>query len=203
MTHRFVVRRLLFVTLLLVPAAARASETFPVTLRNTWQVGKLPVKGEGCLLCHMTDPGLGTNVQRPFGVTVKSFGAKKADAGSLQRALTSMRAQGSNSDGDPVSDYFEIAIDGTNPNDGNSFVVPTPEGGSGGEGGAADSAGAGGDMAVGGPYFPPGGFSGPPPYEHGCSLVARAGASPKCALTLLVLVAVVVGLSRRALRRPS
>jgi hypothetical protein len=148
----------------------------------------------------MTDPGVSANVQRPFGVTVKKFGAKKADTGSLQRALNSVRAQGSNSDGDPVSDYLELAIDGTNPNDATSFVVPMPEGGAGGEGGAAGAAGAGGDMAVGGSYVPPGGFSGPPPYEHGCSLVARADASPTGARILLVLFAFVARFACRALR---
>jgi len=204
MTHRHVIR-LLLLGVILAPATVRASETFPGTIKDAWQVLKLPVKGEGCLLCHATDPGKKDNVNRPFGLTVKAHGAKKADPSSLRRALTSVRAMAVNSDGDPVSDYQEIAIDGTNPNDPKSFVPPTvvkPEGGAGGDGGASGVDGTGGDMGVDGPHFPPADFSGPPPFEHGCSLAASPDEGWKSALGVFALVAAAARIMRRARIRP-
>ncbi len=205
MTYRNVIGPFLL-ALLLAPATVRASETFPGTLKGAWNVTKLPVKGEGCLLCHMTDPGKRTNATRPFAVTLVRNGAKGTDSGSLRGALERVRVQAVNSDGDPISDYRELAIDGTNPNDPSSYVapvIPMPEGGAGGEGGAS-GAGAGGDMAVAGPYFPPGGFSGPPPFEHGCSFVARPDESRNGVFGVFGVFVLVARLTRRALRtRPN
>lgn len=176
-----------------VTGRANASSDYPSVIEQKWGLKQLPVRGQGCMLCHHDDVGgVGTATQL-FGVTVRRLGAQKANAPSLRTALDGVRTRMTNSDGDPVSDYVEIAVDGTNPNDPKSFVAPLPvtsAGGQGGESSAGDAGGAASEPVTQPSSEPLPTTELPPPYTHGCALGAARGA-PHAWLTLL---AVAVGL---------
>jgi hypothetical protein len=172
---------------LFLPARANATEEFPAELKRHWDVSRLPVNGVECLLCHKNAKGL--TPDQPFGRTVFRRGAKKDNASSLRNALSAIRSGGDDSDGDHVSDYQEIKVDGTSPNDARDFKLPPePTGGQGGEaGGGGASDGASGGTTSGPTYYPPPAFDAPPPFEHGCALANRASGSAFHWLALLGL----------------
>jgi hypothetical protein len=171
--------------LVLTSGHAEASISFPGVIKSHWRIDKLPVPGDGCRLCHDTDDG-GT-VTRLFGRTAKLEHASEKDNDSLRRALDAIRQKHYDSDRDDVTDYQEVAVDGTDPNNPREFVEPPPPpppptGGGGnvsGEGGAGDGgAEAGGEGGappqIGRPVHPDFG-SLPPPLEHGCSTSPARG----------------------------
>jgi len=203
----------LLAVLTVAPREAHASKDYPDVVKSFWHLKKPPkVPGtKGCMLCHKDDAGNKGTVIQPFGITVRQkFGATGANAASLRRALGLVQTQLSNSDKDPVNDYTELVVDGTNPNDPHDYVeppppTPPPDGGQGGEGGTAGASGAGGDgtSIIEGPLPPPVPPPPPvedlpPPYTHGCSL----GTNPGDALPALVgLFGLGASLSARATRR--
>lgn len=189
-----------FVAVLLAPGVALASQTFPNVLVQAWELEGLPKSGgsKGCLLCHATD--LGVTVTTPFGKSVDAAGTAKRDNGSFVSALNSLRSKSVDSDDDGISDYRELAVDGTNPNDADDLVEPPPEPPAGGAGGVAGG-GAGeanGTSEEGGA----GGFEEPdfvlPELprlpEHGCSLHPGVTRSPHSGL--LALIASIAALRR-------
>jgi len=201
------------------PREAHASKEYPALVQSYWNL-KRPYKvagTKGCMLCHKDDAGNKGTVVQPFGVTVhQRFGAQGANQGSLVRALGQVQSQRSNSDKDPVDDYTEIVVDGTNPNDPHDYVEPVvtqpveppPEGGQGGEGGAAGASGTGGvsgeigTSVIEGPLppAPPPLEDLPPPYTHGCALGAQSSKSSTAEPALIALLGLGV-LSARAARR--
>jgi len=123
--------------LISVPAAA--SIEYPILVKSQWNAKKIPVPAaDGCPLCHTTDPGrLGTATQK-FALTLRGFGLTSKNDGALKSALDKAKASATDSDGDGFSDYQEIAVDSTNPNDAKEHAEPTtepmPTTGSGGSG---------------------------------------------------------------------
>ncbi len=149
--------------LFLVPRPAAASIEYPILLKNQWAVKKLPVPGaDGCPLCHTTDPGMLGTANQKFANTLKGFGLAAQNDGELNAALDKNKSMMSDSDGDGFSDYEEIVVDGTNPDDPKDHAAPPVDmpSGSGGSGavagppddpsatpeagGASDGVGAGG-----------------------------------------------------------
>jgi hypothetical protein len=189
------------------PARALASANYPPLLASHWGIAakSLPVSGDGCTLCHKNDKGGTGSISQPFGITMfRTYGLKGAHASTLNPALDSDRAHATDSDHDTVSDYQEIVIDHTNPNDPKSLKLPEPPpppaGGQGGEGddsGAASGAGGAAEPSFNPGPPPPPSFDLPPPLVHGCALAHRrhADASEGALLVLLAL------LGRRARRR--
>jgi len=137
--------------LLLISIPVAASSEYPILVKSQWNAKRLPVAAaDGCPLCHTTDPGrLGTATQK-FAMTLRGFGLTLKNDGALKSALDKAKAGATDSDGDGFSDYHEIAVDSTNPNDANEHAEPmtapmptTGDGGSGagsnvGEAGAID-----------------------------------------------------------------
>jgi hypothetical protein len=194
------------VGLALWPREAHASKDYPTVIEDYWKMGRkpLPVPGtKGCLLCHTNEVGGKGTATQPFGLTLhQKLGVSGASAGSLRRALALVQTGHTNSDKDPVLDYTEIVVDGTNPNDPRSYVQPPPpppppEGGQGGEGNGGGASGGGGESpsVIVGSTSPPPFEELPPPFTHGCAVAARSGTSVPTLLALLWM------LSARAARR--
>ncbi len=197
-THAMVLGSIVAMTL--TSSTAWASKNYPQVVESFWDVRTLPVKsGKGCLLCHKSEAGGKNTTTKPFGVTLKNKGGTiGASPGSLQRGLEYVRLRGTNSDGDPVADYQEIVVDGTDPNDKNDYVPPPPpppppEGGQGGEGSSSGEAGSTGEggttgVTVSQTDYPPLSPSElPPPYVHGCTVSEPASGSPGELITLLAI----------------
>lgn len=202
----------------LTPASALASKNYPGVVISYWRVtapSKLPVPGDGCLLCHKTNDGGNGTIDKPFGKTMQSHGLKGAQTNTLYTALAYVANHSAatpivDSDHDAVPDYTEVAIDHTNPNDPKSFVRPPPveippvggaagESGAGGAGLQTAEGGAGAvDHPTNGPVFlPPAAGELPPPFAHGCAL-ARHRDTDAGAFGWLGVLALV---GRRARRR--
>lgn len=131
--------------LLLISVPAAASIEYPILVKSQWNAKKIPVAAaDGCPLCHTTDPGrLGTATQK-FAMTLRGFGLTLKNDGALKSALDKAKADATDSDGDGFSDYQEIAIDSTNPNDANEHAEPVmmpPTSGSGGSGASPEPVG--------------------------------------------------------------
>jgi hypothetical protein len=107
--------------LLLGPASARASETFPPVIRSELGLASEPQ----CILCHRdNDGGFGTVIQ-PFGRSMVSRGLDPVvpDAlGTLRRALQALEAEGIDSDGDGTPDIAELRA-GQDPNSGGAALA--------------------------------------------------------------------------------
>ncbi|HET7544363.1 MAG TPA: thrombospondin type 3 repeat-containing protein [Polyangiaceae bacterium] len=188
--------------LLTASRPAAASIEYPTLVESQWNAKKLPVTGaDGCPLCHTTDPGrLGTANQK-FALTLKGFGLTSNDDRALKSALDRAKANATDSDGDGFSDYEEIAIDSTNPNNAKehaaSMTDPPPSTGASGSGpGPLPSSDAGGNTDAG-QEVPDDGVSSSgsagtdqgeplppctttiekvyPPLTHGCSLGGHRG----------------------------
>ncbi|MFZ5893515.1 MAG: hypothetical protein ACOY0T_20810 [Myxococcota bacterium] len=118
------------------PAPCFASKSFVTKLENVWGVSALPVKGQGCVLCHKSEIGGSGTATQPFGRTlVSKYQLGAGDLAALEAALEANKLNLDDSDRDGVSDYAEIVVDATNPNDPKDRRVPQ---GSGGEGGGPD-----------------------------------------------------------------
>ncbi len=98
---------------LLVALAAPAAATgaFPNTIRDTLGLDAAPA----CTVCH-TDPGGGAGTATtPFAESLVAAGLEAFDRPSLEAALATLEADGTDSDGDGVSDIDEL-VAGTDPN---------------------------------------------------------------------------------------
>ncbi len=115
--------------LFMISAPAAASIEYPPLVKSYWGVKKLPVTGaDGCPLCHSTDPGrLGTATQK-FAMSLRSFGLQAKSDSLLKTALDKNKSKMTDSDGDGVADYQELAVDATNPNNASDHVTPMPMG---------------------------------------------------------------------------
>lgn len=126
---------------------AAASKPFPPRILKNWGITRLPVKAsDGCTLCHTTDPGVMGTANQKFAATMKSLGLESGDVDTLDLALDKVKKTANDSDKDGFSDYEEIVVDSTNPNDATSHRVvtqppPPPEGGAGGQSNSAGGAG--------------------------------------------------------------
>lgn len=161
----------------IAPSLCLASRSFVPNLKTHWDVTALPVKGEGCLLCHRSEAGGSGTATQPFARTLTSkYQLSAGDLGALAQALESDRANADDSDRDGVDDYAEIVIDGTNPNDPKQHRDLNAGGEGGGNDGAAGAAGAA-------CYVPS-----PPDYptlSYGCAFASRAPLSASAwAITL-------------------
>ena len=175
---------------------APASTTFPPIVKSHWNVSTL-AKGDadGCTLCHRDDAGGFGTATRPFGKTMLRLHVIGATPDTLPKALDTDRSQALDSDGDKISDYQELVVDHTNPNDPKSFTLPPPpppDGGEGGQSGGASSGGEGDQPSSPAPppYTPPASDDLPPPFEHGCALApdaAAGGFMPWLAVALAAL----------------
>jgi len=208
-------------SLLMISRPAAASIEYPGLVKNYWDVKKLPVTGaDGCALCHTTDPGMLGTANQKFALTLKGFGLQAKSDHALQAALDKNQSKMSDSDGDGFSDYEEIALDGTNPNDPKdhaaAMTTETAGSGTGGAQGSNDpgatlEAGASPDAIDAGGADP--GTDEVPPQEslgqctttteqiyptlsHGCSLGAGSAGSP----TALLASALAACLIRRGVR---
>src|SRR5688500_3009064 len=95
----------LLLFLVCVSLPARASLSYPGVIEEAWGVDTLPVRGEGCLLCHTTEPGRAGTATRPFAVTIIDRGVRGASPGRLGPVLFDIAQDGDDSDGDGASDY--------------------------------------------------------------------------------------------------
>jgi hypothetical protein len=118
---------------LMVAKNSLASDGFPDVVRSEWSVTNLGVSGRGCLLCHSNEAGGIATVRQKFGIALRDrYNVTSKNAGALRSALGKMRSDGTDSDGDRVSDYEEL-VNGTNLNVFDAMPEPEPEPGSGGE----------------------------------------------------------------------
>lgn len=97
--------------LLALPRAARASQNFPDTMKDEWQ---LPGDPPACTLCHQSLLGGFGTATKPFGRELIRNGATAADTNALRRALRALQAANSDVDHDGVSDFDELQT-GTDP----------------------------------------------------------------------------------------
>lgn len=139
----------------------QASSSYPKRIKARWAVtGTLPGGGQdGCLLCHSKEAGgLNTSIE-PFAVTLRTkYNLGGADDDALLVALDKSKQNADDSDRDGFSDYDEIAVHGTDPNE--AADRPTPPSGTGGAPSGTGGAGAGGDPGAAGAPLGAGGVPG-------------------------------------------
>jgi hypothetical protein len=110
---------------------ARATPNFPDALRAKVPLSYTPP----CTICHATlEGGTGTVVQK-FGIAMRARGLQPNDETTLANALTKMKADNVDSDGDGTNDVDELAA-GKDPNTGKVLATPGADGGA-----AADTIG--------------------------------------------------------------
>ena len=205
--------------LLLISHPAAASIDYPPLVKSYWGVKKLPVTGaDGCPLCHTTDPGMLGTANQKFALTLKNFGLQSLNDNALKAALDKSKSKMTDSDGDGYSDYEELVLYSTNPDDANDHPPPMQMGAGGSgtvnsgtgasssslEAGAADSVSTG--AADAGTDVPAGGSLGEctpteevyPTLGHGCSF--RAGSTGSNANVPLLAGVLAACLIRRGAR---
>lgn len=157
--------------LLLAPALALASTSYPPEIEEHYGISSLPVPGQGCTLCHSNDVGGVGTIRTPYGrAMLNRYGVGGANLPSLRSGLDQADAAGQDSDGDGISDADEL-LEGTDPN----LVPSTP----------------------GMPEVPPSSVDDVPLPQTGCSLRAAPGDTAS-ALAALVAMLLVVSRRRRA-----
>lgn len=184
---------------------AAASSDFPSIVAKQWNIsGRLAgASAQGCTLCHKNDDGGFGTVNRAFGVTMHTrLHVVGGEPDTLRSALDNDKSHALDSDGDEISDWQELAVDHTNPNDPKDFKLPPPpppDAGSAGEGGQSSvgNGGGQGSSSEPPPYRPTPAGDLPPPFEHGCAFVG-APARRRCSESFALLLAAFVG---RGLRR--
>ena len=207
---------LLAAWLLLISHPAVASIEYPALVKSYWGVNKLPVTGaDGCALCHTTDPGMLGTANQKFAITLKSFGLQAKSDDALKAALDKNKSKMTDSDGDGFSDYEEIVVDSTNPNDAGDHAAPMPmeTGGSGTVSGSPDGVGVSPDAGAGSDAVGAGGTDAGTPdgslaqctttetiyptLTHGCS-IGSGSAGSHSALFAGVLAACLIRRQARA-----
>ena len=114
MTRKRLVRRVVLVALAVALTATTASATpnFPSAISSDLGLSYSPK----CALCHTDGNGGGRGtVNTPFGTNARADGLVAYDTTSLQQALDTMAADGTDSDGDCIPDVTELK-NGTDPN---------------------------------------------------------------------------------------
>ena len=97
--------------MLLVPASAQATPTFPRALDTDIPTQFTP----DCSVCHANGvTGFGT-VTTPFGAAMRARGLVAGDLNALRTAVEALRAEATDSDGDGIPDISELEM-GTDPN---------------------------------------------------------------------------------------
>jgi hypothetical protein len=177
--------------LMMICRPAAASIEYPALVKSYWGVKKLPVAGgDGCPLCHTTDPGMLGTANQKFAITLKSFGLQQMNDNALRAALDKNKSKMSDSDGDGYSDYEELTVYGTNPDDAQDHPAPMPTGSGGSGTGDSSAAGSTPDTAGASPAMDgtDGGVDVPtecqtsteqiyPTLGHGCSFGAGSAGS--------------------------
>jgi len=181
---------------------ALASPEYPGVIRDTWGVGAPPWwKGggtDGCFLCHTTEtnPDPGKKVGTPVGRWFKNVaGLGPAQKAGLTRALGDNQRMAIDSDMDGHSDYDEVAVDHTDPNNPRDFARPPPPPPPMMDGGVVTDA-----MAPPAPEptsLPPP-VAQPPSLQTGCSVRSRT--QPSRPGVLLVLFTLAASAAVRRLR---
>jgi len=165
-----------------VARTAQASSDFPSIVAKQWNIGGrlAGASAQGCTLCHKNDDGGFGTVNRAFGVTLRTrLHVIGGEPDSLRSALDYDKSHALDSDGDKISDWQELAIDHTSPNDPNDFKLPPappPDAGTAGEGGQSSTSSDGGRGSSNEPppYAPAPDGDLPPPFEHGCAFVRHS-----------------------------
>jgi hypothetical protein len=103
-------RTITFLASLLVPANAFALGSFPGQIKNHLGLSAAPQ----CNLCHGSISG-GGPVVTPLGQAMLAAGLTMSGGSTLTNALDKLAADGTDSDGDGVSDIDELTA-GTNAN---------------------------------------------------------------------------------------
>lgn len=93
---------------LVVAAPASASVAFPEALRQELELTAVVPPAPGCQLCHRDDVGGLKTVTTPFGRSMMASGATAVSVPALLGALRALEANGTDSDGDGVSDVAEL-----------------------------------------------------------------------------------------------
>ncbi len=177
--------------LLMISRPAAASIDYPPLVKSYWHVQKLPVAGaDGCPLCHTTDPGMLGTANQKFALTLKNFGLQSLNDNALKAALDENKSKMSDSDGDGYSDYEELTVFGTNPDDAQDHPALMPPGSGGSGTGDSSAAGSSPDTAGASPAMDgtDGGVDVPtecqtsteqiyPTLGHGCSFGAGSAGS--------------------------
>jgi hypothetical protein len=160
---------------LLCPELARASESYPTIVAQTYV---LPSEPE-CTLCHSTIEGGPDTITTAFGKNIEARGARGKIPASLRPALIEAANERQDSDGDGVTDLQELR-DGTDPNlEGDAIQ------GGGGAGGEIEF-GTLDDL--------------PPLPAHGCAFGSRLpGSGP----TSLLCAGALLALLRRRRKTPA
>jgi len=205
--------------LLLVCRPATASIDYPALVKSHWNLKKLPVTGaDGCPLCHTTDPGMLGTANQKFALTLKNFGLQSLNDNALKAALDKSKSKMSDSDGDGYSDYEELVVYSTNPDDANDHPTVLMGGGGSGtvnssgggsssspEAGAADTvspgaADAGSDVSAGGSLGEcTATEEAYPTLGHGCSFrTGSTGSDANVPLLTAVLAACLIRRGARA-----
>jgi hypothetical protein len=96
--------------LLVLPRMGNASQSFPDTIKDEWQLPGDPP----CTLCHQTLLGGFGTATKAFGRALIRNGATAADTNALRRALRSLQRANSDVDHDGTSDFDELQT-GTDP----------------------------------------------------------------------------------------
>lgn len=90
---------------LLLPGVAFASPDFPSTVRTHLDMSCTPK----CSICHLTDPGLGSNANQVFAQTILGqVGERSLSPETLVEILDELAAAQTDSDEDGVSDIDEL-----------------------------------------------------------------------------------------------
>lgn len=89
---------------LLFPADARASATYPDSLKNALGMPCAPP----CTLCHQDNKGGYGTATKPFAQSMKNAGLFGASPSTLQPALDKLKADGTDSDSDGMPDIAEL-----------------------------------------------------------------------------------------------
>lgn len=102
---------------------AFGSESFPEDMRRKLELPAIAGPEPGCRICHQDDEGGVMTANKPFARSLMLVGAAGANVPSFLAALDTLKANGTDSDGDGVSDIAELEA-GTDPNVGTDGSQP-------------------------------------------------------------------------------
>ena len=114
-------------------APALASKEYPADMQAALSACATPP----CTICHSTAKGGAGTATKPFAITMQNAGLTgSSNAASLQSALQTVEQQGSDSDGDGVTDVAELAQGSDPSNPSSKTSMCSVDGGGGGGGGS-------------------------------------------------------------------